>query len=132
MNEGSPTKHAFATQSVMLVNGDTPLKVPGGYAIPKIADWDGDGRFDILSGSGAGGVFWFRNVGTKGAPKFAPAQAIVQPNESKGDSANPTGPGERTQVCATDYDGDGDLDLLVGDNSEGDERHGWVWLFRRK
>jgi hypothetical protein len=133
LNEGSSTKPAFATESIMLEDGDGPLEVPGRDAIPRIADWDGDGRFDVLSGSGAGGVYWLRNVGTKGAPAFTPPQAIVRPENSKGDAANPTWPGERTQVCATDYDDDGDLDLLVGDyHGDRGQMHGWVWLFRRR
>jgi hypothetical protein len=133
INEGSPKKPTFATESIMLMKDDAPLKVTGGDVIPKIADWDGDGRFDILTGSGEGGAYWLRNVGKKGAPSFASPEVIVRPDEPKGDPKSPNGPGERTQACAADYDGDGDLDLLVGDyQGEGDQMHGWVWLFRRR
>jgi hypothetical protein len=42
-------------------------------------------------------------------------------------------PGERPQAIAADYDGDGDLGLLVGDYpSEDRQMHGWVWPFRRR
>ncbi len=133
LNEGSSTKPAFATESILLMKGSVPLEVPGRDVIPKIADWDGDGHFDILSGSGDGGVYWLRNLGTKGAPAFASPQEIVRPKNSASDAVKPNWPGERTQVCATDYDGDGDLDLLVGDyHSQDREMHGWVWLFRRR
>ena len=77
LNEGSSTNPEFATESIQLMKGDAPLEVPGRDAIPKIADWDGDGRFDILSGSGEGGVYWLRNVGTKGAPVFEKPEQII-------------------------------------------------------
>ena len=115
------------------MKGDAPLEVPGRDAIPKIADWDGDGRFDILSGSGEGGVYWLRNVGTKGAPIFEKPEQIIPHTSLASDRANFNRLGERTQVYVTDYDGDKDLDLLVGDYHGGDqEMHGWVWLFRRR
>jgi hypothetical protein len=133
LNEGSATKPAFATESILLTKDGEPLEVSGRDSIPRIADWDGDGRFDILSGSGDGGVYWLQNVGLKGAPEFAKPEEIVRPATANRIVAEAKWPGERTQVCATDYDGDGDLDLLVGDyNQEGREMHGWVWLFRRR
>jgi len=133
LNEGSATAPSFATESIAITAGDTPLEVTGRDAIPKIADWDGDGLFDILSGSGDGGLFWLRNNGELGAPSFEQPQPLVQKPESSGEGDESAWPGERTQVSATDYDDDGDLDLIVGDmSSDGNRMHGWVWLFRRR
>jgi hypothetical protein len=56
LNEGSRMAPAFAAESIMLMKDGAELVAPGGGTIPKIADWDGDGRFDILTGSGEGGV----------------------------------------------------------------------------
>jgi hypothetical protein len=137
INEGTPTKHAFASESVQLTCDSGPLKNTGGHAIPTIADWDGDGLFDILTGGANGGVVWMRNVGKKGAPAFERAETIVAPRGTPSTNDGPTWPADRTQVHVADYDGDGLLDLLVGDYAAGggtklDEMHGWVWLFRRR
>jgi len=140
LNAGSREKPEFEIESVRVLAGGRPMSVPGGEAIPFVADWDADGLPDILSGGGEGGVVWYRNVGKKGAPVFAPAKVIVDRKKESGSLAEPTWPGTRTQACAADFDGDGDLDLLVGDynaapwRKEGGqpEMHGWVWLFRRR
>jgi len=137
INEGTPTKHAFATESVQLLTDGAPLKNTGGDAIPTIADWDGDGLFDILTGGAQGGVVWMRNVGKKGAPKFERAATLVEQRGALDSDGGPRWPAERTQVHVADYDGDGLLDLLVGDHAAGgatkiDQWHGWVWFFRRR
>jgi hypothetical protein len=129
-NDGTAKSAKFAVQSEQVMGGATPLAVPGGHAMPVVADWDGDGKWDLLSGGGAGGAVWFRNTGKAGAPAFD-APAVLVPNGAGGT-------GERTQVHVADFDADGDLDLLLGDyrgvQREGDkyEFHGHVWLVRRK
>jgi hypothetical protein len=139
-NAGTREKPAFEVESEPVTAGGAPIRVPGDHAIPFVADWDADGLFDILSGGGSGGVVWYRNVGKKGAPEFAAVAELVAMKKDVGTLDAPTWPGTRTQVCAADFDGDGDLDLLVGDYNSGPWRqaegqpamHGWVWLFRRR
>jgi len=76
---------------------------------------------------------WFRNVGEPGKPRFAPGERLVPKASEVFDE-----PGSRTQVHVADFDGDGRLDLLLGDyrgkQVDGGkyEWHGRAWLFRRK
>jgi hypothetical protein len=101
--------------------GSKRLRVPGGeHANPVIADWDGDGLWDIITGAGDGGVYWYRNVGKRGQPKFAPPVALVPKHEGLGysellDVGQDPKPGIRSQIAVVDYDGDGKLDILLGD-----------------
>ncbi len=130
INEGSKTKPVFATQL-------TPLEGPGGeagfsagYAMPVLVDWNGDGLIDLVSGGKKGGVTWLLNTGESGAPYFETETVLIPSSAMKS-----AGIGTRTQVAVGDYDGDGDLDLLVGDyesNKVSGEyvRRGNVWLYR--
>lgn len=128
-NEGSPKEPKFAVKVTEIhdTKGDL-LKVPDGYQMPVAADWDGDGRWDLISGSQSGSVYWFRNVGKADKPLFEPAAVLVE---------KARGLGSRSQVAVADFDQDGDLDLLVGDNHQGmkdgkPDFHGYVWFVERR
>ncbi|WP_162801407.1 SwmB domain-containing protein, partial [Azospirillum brasilense] len=74
-------------------------------ASPVIADLDGDGALDILIGTQGGDLLYYRNVGTATAPSFTLA------------GTNPFGlgnAGAQTSPTMVDLDGDGDLDVLIG------------------
>ena len=120
-NEGTRTKAIYSDVNEWVMVGNKRLRVPGGeHANPVIVDWDGDGLWDIISGSADGGVYWYRNVGTKKEPRFAAPVALIPKHEGFGysellDVGEEPGPGIRSQIAVVDYDGDGKLDLLVGD-----------------
>ena len=52
-----------------------PCEAKWGYTTLSVADWDGDGLPDLVVNSIWGKVVWYRNVGTRKAPKLAAAPA---------------------------------------------------------
>jgi len=95
----------------------------GTYAIPCVADWNGDGRKDLLVGyQTAGKVALFLNSGSDASPVFttsvnlqAGGADIYLPSSGCGAPA--------PFVC--DYDHDGKRDLLVGHGA-----NGYVYFYR--
>ena len=149
-NTGTAREYAFG-KAQYLTAGGADLSVEGD-AGPCCADWDGDGDLDLLVGSADGSVTLYRNTATKGSkakgiPTLAAGEKLVE--KSAMDWSNPPSdalPGVRTKVCAADWNGDGRLDLLVGDYAQQKpagasktdapkghdaESHGWVWLYLR-
>jgi len=82
--------------------------MPG--AVPFVADWDNDGRKDLIIGQADGTVTLFANIGTEVAPAFGSGEDLLAVGGalSAGASASPV---------VVDYNGDGAKDLLVGNEA---------------
>lgn len=110
----------FAPTSTWLEGDGEPLRVDM-HSDPFLVDWDGDGDLDLLSGSASGGAFLFLNTGTRTAPKFGKTPVTLlaalghEMHATKFGDAHLHGPQQSTRVWADDVNGDGKLDLLIGD-----------------
>lgn len=114
-------KGKFEPKPVPLMSGGQPLKLPDAHGDPFVIDWDGDGALDLLSGCSDGGVYWAKNRAGKGkVPDLLPFQPLIKPRPPARDGQirreeDLTGPFSASRIWVEDINGDGKLDILVGD-----------------
>jgi hypothetical protein len=119
------------------INGSIqgPAEAKWGYTTLSVADWDGDGLFDLIVNSIWGKVIWYRNIGTRENPQLAAAQSIEvewsgKPMKPAWTWWEPQGKELvtqwRTTPFAIDWTGDGLCDLVMLD------AEGYLALYERK
>jgi TolB-like protein len=105
LNQGSAT----LAPGVMVQAAGKDLDV-GGRASPCVADWNEDGKKDLVMGNGSGEIFLYLNEGTNGQPIFG------KPIKLNGGSLDV---GSNSSPDMVDWNGDGKKDLVVG-NDDGE------------
>ena len=126
INEGTAAKPVFAEKNTPVKADGKILSATGGGVSPTTADWDGDGRWDLICGRSKGEVVWYRNTASKGMPTFAAAQTILEkPGEKEADR-----PCSYLKVAVGDINHDKKLDLVVGAYDA--KRTGGIWVYLRR
>ncbi|MBI4586911.1 MAG: VCBS repeat-containing protein [Planctomycetes bacterium] len=93
---------------VRLEAGGKPLSVHG-RAHPAAADWDGDGDLDLLCGS-TFDLYYFENTGGRREPRLGTGRLVAA------DASRALG-AVYLRPAAGDWDGDGDPDVLLAQES---------------
>ncbi|HEU4827680.1 MAG TPA: FG-GAP-like repeat-containing protein [Gemmatimonadales bacterium] len=99
-NVGSAKAPAFRVRSQLPV-------APGYHYAPALGDLDADGDADLVLGTWRDALLFYRNDGSRTSPRFVLADSMLA-RLTRGSHATPT---------LGDLDGDGDLDLFVGEAS---------------
>ncbi len=104
-------------------NFDTPaerlsVKSPDPHSDPHLYDWDSDGDLDLLTGGDSGSVYLSINEGTRQEPEWSDFKRLIAGStkyHQSTEDGNEMEPGRASRVWVTDYNHDGNPDLLVGD-----------------
>tara|TARA_R110002072_G_scaffold302930_1_gene489899 strand:+ start:40950 stop:41987 length:1038 start_codon:yes stop_codon:yes gene_type:complete len=126
-NEGSNQAPLFALRNELVTADGKAIHDPGTIANVRAIDWNNDGQLDLMvSGMGdpygtdtGGGVAVYLNQADSSDRSTQLGAAIsLIPNSKKVQAPEPSRPDVGLHPEAVDFDGDGDLDLIVGGYSQ--------------
>ncbi len=114
---------AFVSRGPLLARG-LPVSF-GGYSSVDVMDWDGDGDLDLVGGNETGFIQLVENTSARGRTMFQTARKIALTNGQAMyagrwqfiQDADPERPFGQSKPALVDWDGDGDLDVIAGNNS---------------
>ena len=108
-NIGTNNSPKYDTPLILNDIDGEPLETFG-WPCPNFADWDNDGDLDILCGEFLDGFNYFENIGTRTEPRYKSAVKLTL------ESGEPLVMDlQMITPVAFDWDGDGDDDLVCGD-----------------
>jgi hypothetical protein len=107
MNVGSPGFPELA-EGIPVQCGGYPINL--NFAYPAMADMDGDGLEDLVTGVYSGEVLWFRNEGTPGSPLFYISVELQS-------CGSPIDFVSWSKPYYADWNNDGSLDIIGGISS---------------
>jgi hypothetical protein len=106
-NEATTAEPKYAEPRLVQAAGK-PVETFG-WPSPNFADFDGDGDLDLLCGEFLDGFTYFENTGTRTEPVYAAGRRLMDGDKPLAMDL------EMIVPAAIDWDGDGDIDLIVGD-----------------
>ena len=113
VQEQEPANNAapdFSENAPGQITNPFPFNLSDTFSAPALADLDGDGDLDMLSGNEAGGLLYFVNTGSPASPAFVQQTGTDNPFDGLTIGVN-----GKTAPGISDLNGDGLYDVLVGD-----------------